>query len=95
MGKTMSLKICFSEPDFVAVCFFFLLLAGGLSVALGHNGVLFIYGLLCAPATRNGFETTHHGIVPSFLEWASSDGVRFHDTITVAHDYFIGVSGMA
>ena len=81
MGKSMPFEIRFSESDFMAVCLFFLLLAGGLAVAFSHNGVLFIDSFFCAPATRNGLETPHHGVIPSFLEWTSSDGPRFHDAI--------------
>ena len=67
MGETMALDICFSESDFMAVFLVFLPLAGGLAIILCHNGCFVLYGLFSAPATRNGFESEHHSVIPSLF----------------------------
>ena len=51
----------------MAGLFFLLVLGVGLIVTVRNKGLFMRYGILCAPATRDGFETADHCIVPSFL----------------------------
>ena len=90
-SQTASLEITDSESDLVAVLLFFLLLAGGLAIIFDYNGMFLLYGFFCRPTIGHRFDTKYHGVVPSFLEWAPSDGPRFHDAILITHEYFIGV----